>query len=324
MFNLKNNNMNTVNKLFTEIFRPNQLQNVVLLPRIYNELSKGLIQNILFFGGAGGGKTTLTRILSKGYDTLTINCSEERGIDIIREKIIGFSSSISLLGGKEQIKVIVLEECDGMTADAFDSLRAVIEKYADSVRFIGNCNNINKIPEPIQSRFNCIPCYPINNQEEEYLFNGYVKYVAQILDHIKCSYTDDVLREFIKINFPDMRSILNSIQSLYIQGAKELSRENLIKSFDCSDIFNRIVTDSDPIENYKLIISEYSNKVDEAMLSISKDFVEFIRTTHPQYKNKIPMCIITIAEYMSQLPNAIDKTVVLLATIYKLQLIIKQ
>lgn len=316
--------MSTVNKLFTEIFRPNQINNVVLLPRIYNEVAKGLTQNLLFFGPAGSGKTTLTRILARGYDTMTINCSEERGIDIIREKIIGFSSSISLLNGKEQIKIIVLEECDGMTSDAFDSLRAVIEKYSDSVRFIGNCNNINKIPEPIQSRFNCIPCYPINAQEETILFDGYVKYVGQILNHIKCSYTDDVLKEFVKINFPDMRSILNSIQSLYIQGAKELSRDNLIKTFDCSDIFNIIINGGDPIDNYKLIISEYSNKIDEAMLSISQNFVDFIRTSYPQYKNKIPMCIIAIAEYMAQLPNAIDKVIVLLATIYKLQIIIKQ
>ncbi len=316
--------MSTVNKLFTEIFRPTELKNVVLLPRIYNELSKGLTQNIILYGSAGGGKTTLTRILSKGYDTLTINCSEERGIDIIREKIIGFSSSISLLGGKEQIKVIVLEECDGMTSDAFDSLRAVIEKFAGSVRFIGNCNNINKIPPPIQSRFNCIPCYPINAEEEEFLFNGYVSYVGQILNQIQCKYTPEMLHKFIKNNFPDMRSILNAIQSLYIQGIKELSPNNLVKTFDCSDIFEQIINVNDPIENYKLVMAEYTTKVDEAMLSISENFIDYIRNVHPEYIPKIPMCIITIAEYMAQLPNAIDKVIVLLATIYKLQLIIRQ
>lgn len=314
--------MSIVNKLFTEIFRPNDIKNVVLLPRIYNELSKGLTQNILLTGPAGGGKTTLTRILSKGYDTMTINCSAERGIDTIREKIMGFSSSISLLDGKENIKVIVLEECDGMTADAFDSLRAVIEKFAGSVRFIGNCNNINKIPEPIQSRFNVIPCYPINSEEEKYLFEGYVNYVGQILNQIKCSYTNETLRQFIKINFPDMRSILNSIQSLYIRGVHELSTENLVKTFDCSDLFEQIFNVADPVENYKLVMSEYSNKVDEVMLSISQNFVDYIRTAQPNATSKIPMCIITIAEYMAQLPNAIDKVIVLLATIYKLQLIV--
>lgn len=314
----------TVNKLFTEIFRPKKIENVVLIPRIYNEIKSGLTQNYILFGPAGTGKTTLTRILSNGYDTLTINCSEERGIDTIREKIIGFSSSISLLGGSEQVKVIVLEECDGMTNDAFDSLRAVIEKYANTVRFIGNCNNINKIPAPIQSRFNCVPCYPINQTEEQQLYDGYIKYVAQILDYIKCSYTDETLNEFVKLNFPDMRSILNTIQSLYNQGATELSKENLVKSFDCSDLFDKIINENDPVENYKFIIGEYSNKVDDVMLELSKNFINYIRTVAPQYNNKIPMCIITIAEYMNQLVTAIDKVLVLLACIYKLQIIIKQ
>jgi DNA polymerase III delta prime subunit len=315
---------NTVNKLFTEIFRPGTLNNMVILPRIYNEVSKGLIQNILLYGTSPGtGKSTLTRILSKGYDTMTINCSEERGIDTIREKIIGFSSSLSLLNGVDQIKVIVLEECDGMTADAFDSLRAVIEKYADSVRFIGNCNNINKIPVPIQSRFNCIPCYPINQEEEDYLFAGYVNYVGQILNYIKCSYTDELLREFVKTNFPDMRSTLNAIQSLYITGATELSRENLVKTFDCGELFDLIINNSDPIENYKMIVAQYSNRVDETMLSISQNFVDYIRTAHPEFGPKIPMCIIAIAEYMNQLSTAIDKMIVLLACVYKLQVILR-
>ena len=316
--------MSTTNKLFTEVLRPKELSNMVLLPRIYNEVKNGLVQNVLLEGIQGTGKTTLTRILSKGYDTLTINCSEERGIDTIREKIIGFSSSISLMGGKEKIKVIVLEECDGMTSDAFDSLRAVIEKYADSVRFIGNCNNINKIPAPIQSRFNVIRVAPINQEEEQWLFDAYIQYVGLVLNQINCAYTDETIKEFIKIHFPDMRSIINAIQSLYLQGAKELNKDALVKSFECSELLEQIVLQMDPIENYKMVVSNYANKVDETLESISKNFVEFIKVNYPNYSSKIPMCVIAIAEHLNMLPNCIDKVIVLLSCVYKLQIILHQ
>ena len=315
--------MSTVHKLFTEIFRPQSIDQAVLIPRIYNEVSQGLKQNIMFFGRPGSGKSTLTRILSKGYDTLTINASAERGIDVIREKITNFASAISLMDGAEKVKVIVLEECDGLTSDSFDALRAVIERYADSVRFIGNCNNINKIPAPIQSRFKCIPIDPLNQEEEQMLFDGYVNYVGQVLTHIKCAYTDEVLREFVKANFPDMRSIMNQIQSIHISGAKELDKNSLIKSFDCSDLFEQIVNNNDPIENYKLITSNYAGNVDATMESISKSFIDFIRINYSIYNSKIPMCVIAIAEHNNMLPNAIDKVIVLLSLVYKLQIIIK-
>ena len=315
--------MSTVNKLFTEIFRPQSLDQAVLLPRIYNELASGLKQNILFFGTQGSGKSTLTRILSKGYDTLTINASAERGIDVIREKITNFASAISLMEGSEKVKVIVLEECDGLTSDSFDALRAVIERYANSVRFIGNCNNINKIPAPIQSRFKCIPSDPINQEEEQMLFNGYVNYVGQILNHIGCTYEEDVLHEFVKSNFPDMRSIMNQIQSIHISGAKELDRKSLIKSFDCSDLFEQIVNNNDPVENYKLVTANYAGNIDGTMESISKSFIDFIRLNYSQYISKIPMCVIAIAENNNMLSNAIDKFIVLLSLVYKLQIILK-
>ena len=78
-----------INKLFTEIFRPQKLSQVILLPRIREQLKNGLITNLLFESSVPGtGKSSLTRILSAGYDTLYINGSAERGIDTIRDKII--------------------------------------------------------------------------------------------------------------------------------------------------------------------------------------------------------------------------------------------
>lgn len=314
----------TTNKLFTELFRPKTLDGLILPPRIMNELSKGLIQNIMLYGPQGSGKTSIANILTEGYDTLKLNGSAENGIDTVRNQVVAFASAISLENGAEQIKVIRLEECDGLTPAAWDALRDTIERYADSVRYICTCNKFEKIPAFIKSRFNCIPVYPINKEEEKYSYERYCKYIGKIFSGIKISYTEDALQEFVKNYFPDMRSILNAVQSLYIQGATELDKNSIAKTFDCSDLFEKIVTSSDPVENYKFVMSNYSSSPEDALLGLSKSFVEYIRQTHPQYSNKIPMYIITIAEYLQQLVTSPDHIIVLLACVYKLQLITQQ
>ena len=132
-------------------------------------MSKGVKNSILFYGKCGSGKTSLTRILASEYDdVLEINASLERGIDTIREQIISFASSSSLFDdGSKKMKIIILEEMDGLTLESQNSLRAVVERY-NSVRFIANCNYIEKLQEPLLSRFNVIPIEPINKEEEEY------------------------------------------------------------------------------------------------------------------------------------------------------------
>ena len=195
--------------------------------------------------------TTLTRILTKGQQTLEINASLENGIDTIRDKVIGFASQSSLFGGDEQMKVIVLEECDGLTMEAWKALRATIEKYHNTVRFVANCNYIDKIPEPIQSRFSVISIDPITKEEEEFLFNGYLERVKYILTKFGIEYKDSDVTSFVRGCFPDMRSILNKIQNLYNRGCKVLSKEMLASSYDCSELFKLITSKPDSVLNYK-------------------------------------------------------------------------
>ena len=316
--------MAVTQKLFTEIFRPKTLDGLILTPRVRAELSKGLVTNIILYSSTPGtGKTSIARILTDGYDVLKLNGSSENGIDTIRNQVVSFATTMSLEDGAEKIKVIYLDEGDGLSAQAWDALRETIEHYANSVRFIITCNKIDKIPVPIQSRFNCIPLYPINKEEETMIFDAYCQYVGAILSKLKISYEEDVLKEFVKNSFPDMRSILNTLQSLYLQGATELDRESLIKTFDCSDLFEKIITGQDPVDNYKFIMENYSSSPDEAMLALSQEFVEFIRKAHPDYCAKIPYIIITIAEYLGQLSASPDRVCVLLACCFKLQTIIK-
>jgi replication factor C subunit 3/5 len=291
-----------------------------------SDVSQGLTQNIFLYGPQGGGKTTIARILIDGYDTLKLNGSSDNGIDVIRNQVVSFASSISLNSGLEKVKVIFIDEADGLTENAWDALRETIEHYSANVRYICTCNKIDKIPAPIRSRFNCIPVYPINKEEEQYVFQGYCNYVAGIFQSstINITYDVDTLAQFVRNYFPDMRSILNAIQKLYTQGIHELDKNSLVKTFDCSDLFDLIVNGCNPEDNYKFMVSNYSSNPDDAMLEISKSFVEFIRMSYPQFNYKIPLLIITIAEYMAQLSTAPDRLLVLLACCFKLQIIIHQ
>lgn len=314
---------NISNVLFTEQLRPQTMEQVLTVPRIYEELSKGLQDNILLCGSPGTGKTTISRILCKGHSTLEINASLENGIDVIRDRVVQFASESSLLNGSEQIKVILLEECDNLTKDAWMSLRATIEKYYKTVRFIANCNYVEKIPEPIQSRFNVIQINPINTEEEQYLFNAYVDRIKKILNACHISYTDEVVVDFVKADFPDMRSIIKKIQQLVTREQHDLNTESLKKTFDYSSLFSIITSGgANPWNNYKTLIGEWSNKAEEALIIIGKDFPEYLRHTLPDKIDKLPLIIIAVAEYQSQISNAIDKFIVLLACVYKLQLLI--
>lgn len=312
-------------KLFTELFRPKSLDQAVLLPRVRAELEKGLTENILLGGKPGTGKTTCTRILASACDNpLTINASLERGIDIIRERVISYASASSLFGGEQQMKVVVLEECDNLTNDAWASLRATIEQFHSHVRFIANCNYVEKIPEPILSRFTSVQLEPINMEEETYLLNAYAERVKLILNACHITFTDDAVNVFVKNNFPDMRSLIKKIQQLYTRGAKELTADALGASFDCSDLFNIILQSPNPWDNYKKLVADWSNKADDAILVIGQQFPEYLMTAAPNKISKLPLIVIAIAEYNAQLATSIDKFVTLLALIYKLQMIVNQ
>lgn len=103
--------MSVTNKLFTEKFRPKELSSLIIPERIRKEVSKGLIQNLLLWGHPGNGKSSLARILAKDHPTLMINARQDANIDIVRNKLLNFCSSISLEGGKEKIKCVIIEEC---------------------------------------------------------------------------------------------------------------------------------------------------------------------------------------------------------------------
>ena len=113
--------------------------------------------NILLYGPQGTGKTTCAKIMIeklKPIDVLRINGSDTTGVDTVREKVFNFITAMSSVPNKPRL--VWIEEFDFMSANAFAALRSMIEQYMKNARFICTANYINKIPEPIQSRFSLV------------------------------------------------------------------------------------------------------------------------------------------------------------------------
>jgi len=207
--------------LWVEKYRPQKIDDCVLPKSLKNTfkefIASGELPNFLFCGGAGVGKTTVAKALCNeiGAEYLFINGSEESGIDVLRTKIKGFASSVSLTDAK---KVIILDEADYLNPNSTQpALRAFIEEFSNNCRFIFTCNYKNRIIDPLHSRCSVID-FKIENNEKQAIAAGFFKRVSNILSQENIQFDQKVVAELITKYFPDYRRILNELQRYSVSG----------------------------------------------------------------------------------------------------------
>ncbi len=160
--------------IWTEKYRPQTFSEVRGQTHVVGKLMAFVkeknMPHVLFAGPAGVGKTTLSLVVAKqlfgdswNENFLELNASDERGIDVVRNKVKDFARTKAL--GNVPFKIIYLDECDALTKEAQQALRRTMENYTSSCRFILSCNYSSKIIDPIQSRCAVFKFKPIEEDE---------------------------------------------------------------------------------------------------------------------------------------------------------------
>jgi DNA polymerase III delta prime subunit len=317
--------MQSINQLFTEKYRPKNLEDLILPDRVMTKFKDGLVQNMLFAGSPGTGKTSTAKAIVNQFNLpyLYINASTDTSVDVIRTKIIDFCSTVSIMDAPGMFKVVILDEVDGVSDQFFKALRATMETFAGNSRFIATCNYINKIPDPVLSRFEVIN-FDFDKQEESELTKKYIKRVYHICKEEGLTIEKDALVEFVRRNFPDLRSTLNKLQGFKTQGTLNINVDD-VKRFNSvfKDVFELIFNETDPVKNYQMLVGNHANRVDDVLQSLGEEFVEYITQERAQSSKHIPQIIISVAKHQSQRVDVIDPVITMLSCVYDIQSIIR-
>ncbi|MEA2069798.1 MAG: replication factor C small subunit [Asgard group archaeon] len=227
--------------LWAEKYRPKFLDEIINQQEIKNRLKgfikAGTMPHLLFAGPPGTGKTTAALVLINeilgSFDVfgrkedqiqthvpyLELNASDERGINVVRERIKNFAHLMAI---NAPFRVIILDEADSMTSDAQHALRRTMEKYSNTCRFILICNYSSKIIEPIQSRCAVFRFTPLNKKDTK-------TYLTNIVEKEKVKITDKAIEAIIYVSEGDLRSATNILQSAAISG-KEITEDDVYKA----------------------------------------------------------------------------------------------
>ena len=298
--------------LFVEKYRPQSVDSYVGNQEFKDIVSLYIaendIQNLLLYGPAGTGKTSAAKLIVNKIecDYIYINASDERGIDTIREKVVGFASTMSF----KPLKVIILDEADYLTIQSQAALRNVMEQYSRNTRFILTCNYVEKIIDPIQSRCQVVNIIPPSKKD-------IALHLVSILEEEKIEYEKESLKDVVNTYYPDLRKMLNTIQMFSKKGKLDLTKSTVVSSAYHKQIIDNLKSKRNWRELRQIIAD-----------SGVKDFEELFKKLYDQSSEyasgKEHEIVILINEYSYKANFRIDKEINVMALLSQIINVLNQ
>ena len=285
------------NSLLNEKYRPLTLDKFVgnenLKKTIQQFLDQNDIVNMLLYGGAGTGKSTLAKLIVHNLDcdSLLINASDERGIETIRDKVSSFASVASF----KPLKVVILDEADFLTIQAQASLRNIIETFSRTTRFIMTCNFVERIIDPLQSRCQVLKIIPPTKKDV-------AKHLHWICNEESISHGINDLVPLVNQYYPDLRKCINTIQLSTQDNILKLDQSVLVSS----NYIDKVITELKSKADFKTIRQTIADaNVD--------DFNELFRSLYERSSEYLPgkegTASILINEHQYKANFRIDKEI---------------
>jgi len=307
--------------MWVEKYRPHKISDLVDQKEIVGSIQTLLknapeMPHLMFSGSAGVGKTTLALCLSHEIlgehwkdSTLELNASDERGINMVRDRVKTFSRFAGF-DSEIPFKIIILDEADEMTADAQTALRRIIEDTAKYCRFILIANNISKIIQPIQSRCAIFKFSTIPEKDV-------ISHLKDIAKKEKIKADDKGLTAIYEYSEGDLRHAINLLQATASLGgiteANVKSSAGLTKIKDVDDVLKLALAGK---------ISDARNKMIELIKVYGmseSDFLKYINAASYKTKNKNLSDIVqTIAKYDFRILSGANPEIQLSALIAEL------
>ena len=320
----------SVNKLLLwEKYRPKNMEDVILLPRIREQFKDGVTQHYIFHGHYGTGKTSLARILigkySKETAFLELNCSFDTSIDVLRTQIDDFCKFSSIMDVNSDVKYVFLDEFERVSANFQDAFKAFIEKYNKNVRFIITTNHINKISDGLKSRIKLVDFDVQGLEEEKFLKQEIYKKITNIvLPNEGGEIPKEDLISIINKKFPDFRSVMVEVQGYLETGTLSSGTSNISNKVKL-DLYNCLYDNNLDYEKiYHFLMSNFgAEKIHSMLTLLGKPFVEWAFNEKREDISKLFETSFVVTEYTPKLDSAIDPIILGMTVVGKFRDILK-